>query len=261
MGDEQNSPCPGFVTYVGAGPGDPGLLTINGRNAIAEADLLIYAGSLVSPDIVKLAKADADIHDSACLTLEECHALIKNAALEGQKTARVHTGDPSIYGTLCEQIELLDRDGIPWRIIPGVTAAMAAAAAAGVSFSAPGQSQSLVITRIKGRTPVPERENLASFASHGASMAIYLSGHEAERVQNELSKSLPDDTPVICAYRIGWSDENIVRTTLGKLAECVSAKNMDRQTVFLVLPCHGKKGMRSCLYDGSFAHSFREGKN
>lgn len=257
---DQYSAMPGLVSFVGAGPGDPGLLTIRGRGAIEEADLVLYAGSLVPQAIIALAKPGADVHDSAYLTLEECHALVKRTALAGGKTARVHTGDPSIYGALAEQIALLDADGIPWRVIPGVTAAMAAAAAAGVSFSLPETAQSLIVTRIGGRTSMPPNEDLTDLAKHGSSMAIYLAGRESARLQEKLAAVLPGETPVICASRVGWPEEKIIRTRLENLAESVERHNMGRQTVFLVLPALAQKQARSRLYDGKFGHSYRKGE-
>lgn len=244
------------VTFVGAGPGDPGLITIRGAAAIREADVVLYAGSLVSPEVVDLAGDQAEVHDTAELALEESHAIVAKAARDGKRIARVHTGDPSIYGAIAEQIELLDRDGITWEIVPGVTAAMAAAAAAGVSFSIPEASQSLLITRIAGRTPMPPNENLCDLARHGIAMAIYLAGHKCEEVQKELMTALDPGTPVICASRVGWPEEQILRTTVGELAQCGKAHHLGRQTVLLVLPALGKKG-RSRLYDAAFSHGFR----
>lgn len=260
MTKAQTTAQPGLVSFVGAGPGVPDLLTVRGLKAIKEADLLLYAGSLVSPEVVALAKAGCQIHDSACLTLEECHALVKANAMRGGLTARVHTGDPGIYGALAEQTALLDADGIPWRVIPGVTAAMAAAAAAGVSFSLPETAQSLIITRLEGRTPMPPNEKLADLAKHGASMAIYLAGHKSAVLQEQLQSALPEDTPVVCASRVGWPEEKVAFTTIGELAACVKKHAMGRQTIFLILPSLAcRRQGRSRLYHGSFTHSYRKG--
>lgn len=248
---------PGLVSFVGAGPGDPELLTIKARKAIEQAGLVLFAGSLVPPDVVACAKAGARVEDSAPLTLEECHALVRDAALAGESVARVHTGDPSLYGALREQAALLDRDGIPWRVIPGVTAACAAAAAAGVTFTVPEVTQSLIISRMEGRTPVPERERLAALAAHNTSMAVYLSAHSAAALQEALSRSLPPETPVLCAYRVGWPEEKLIRTSLGELARSVTAHGITRQAVFLVLPGELEKGAASHLYADNFKHGFR----
>ena len=161
----------GKVYFIGAGPGDPELLTLKGRRLICEADLVLYAGSLVPPELVACAKASARVEDSAPLCLEETHALMRDCALSGGMVARVHTGDPSLFGAVREQARLLDADGIPWEIVPGVSAAFAAAAAGKVSFTVPETTQSLIVTRLDGRTPVPEKERLKELAAHGASLA------------------------------------------------------------------------------------------
>lgn len=258
---EQQGPEPGLVSFVGAGPGDPELLTIKGRDAIAEADLVLYAGSLVPREVVACARAGATVVDSAPLTLEECHARVREVALAGGLVARVHTGDPCLYGALREQAALLDADGIPWRVIPGVTAACAAAAAAGVSFSIPGVSQSLILCRVAGRTPVPERESLAALAAHHTSLAVYLSAAQAGRMAEELGRELAPETPVLCAQRVGWPEQRLVWTTLAKLADCVAQNGFDRQTIFLVLPGELAAGSaRSCLYAPDFGHGFRPEK-
>ncbi|GFH63463.1 MAG: cobalt-precorrin-4 C(11)-methyltransferase [Candidatus Desulfovibrio kirbyi] len=247
----------GTVSFVGAGPGDPELLTIKGQAAIAGASLVLYAGSLVPLAIVAGADKSARVVDSAPLTLEECHALVHETALSGKNVARVHTGDPCLFGALLEQTSLLDRDGIPWHVIPGVTAACAAAAAAGVSFSVPEIAQSLVICRMAGRTPVPEAERLGRLAAHGASLAVYLSGHAAREMQDELLTALPAQTPVLCAHCVGWPEQKLVWTTVEDFAATVAAHALERQTVFLVLPAHGRNAPASRLYAANFAHAFR----
>lgn len=262
MQDAETKPrkaATGLVSFVGAGPGDPELLTIKGRKAIEEAGLVLYTGSLVPPDVVGCAGPDALVADSAPLTLEQCHALVRDAALAGKNVARVHTGDPSLYGALREQAELLERDGIPWRVIPGVTAACAAAAAAGVAFTMPEVTQSLMISRMEGRTPVPERERLSALAAHKTSLAIYLSAHSASTLQDELARSLPPETPVLCAHRVGWPDQQLHWTRLGDLARRVEEHDITRQTVFLVLPGKLEEGAASRLYAADFNHGRRRG--
>ncbi|MEG2172283.1 MAG: precorrin-4 C(11)-methyltransferase [Desulfovibrionaceae bacterium] len=247
----------GTVTFVGAGPGDPELLTLKGHACIAAADLVLYAGSLVPPATVACAKAGARVVDSSPLTLEACHALMREYAMAGQHVARVHTGDPSLYGTVREQAQLLEADGIAYAIIPGVTSACAAAAAAGLSFTVPEQTQSLIITRMQGRTPVPEREKLRTLAAHGTSMAIYLSAGNPQGLQDELSAALPPDTPVLCSHRVGWPDARQAWATVGTLASVITAHAMHRQTMFLVLPAHKASATRSKLYDPEFMHGWR----
>ena len=249
--------APGLVSFVGAGPGDPELLTLKGRKAIEEASLVLYAGSLVPPDVVACAASGVPVVDSAPLTLEQCHDLVRRTALSGGPVARVHTGDPSLYGTLREQARLLDQDGIPWRVIPGVTAACAAAAAAGVTFTVPEVTQSLIITRMEGRTPVPDREALRLLAAHGTSMAVYLSAGACENLQAELLAHTPPDTPVLCAYRVGWPDQRLIWATAGTLAHCVHEHGLARQTVFLVLPGQNAADTASLLYAANFSHGYR----
>lgn len=258
---EKEGPKSGLVSFVGAGPGDPELLTLKGRDAIATADLVLYAGSLVPREVVACARPGACVVDSAPLTLEECHSRVREVALAGGLVARVHTGDPSLYGALREQAALLDADGIPWRVIPGVTAACAAAAAAGVSFSIPGARQGLILCRAAGRTPVPERESLAALATHHTAMAIYLSAAAAGRVAEELGSALAPETPVLCARRVSWPDQRLVWTTLAELAACVAQNGFDRQTIFLVLPGEtAVGGARSRLYAPDFHHGRRPEK-
>lgn len=251
---------PGLVSFVGAGPGDPELLTLKGRKAIEEAALVLYAGSLVPPQVVACAAPDVPVVDSAPLSLEECHALVRRTALEGGTVARVHTGDPALYGTLREQTRLLDADGIPWRVIPGVTAACAAAAAAGVTFTVPEVTQSLVITRMEGRTPVPEREAVRRLAAHGTSMAIYLSAASSEALQADLLCHMPPETPVLCACRVGWPDQRLIWATAGTLARCVAEHGLTRQTVFLILPGQNAPDTCSQLYASGFSHGYRQAR-
>jgi len=247
----------GKVWFIGAGSGDPELLTVKGRRLIETADLVVYAGSLVPQAIVELAGPEARVVDSAPLSLEESHALVLAAVLRGQNVARVHTGDPSLYGAVREQMSLLREAGVVCEVVPGITAACAAAARAGVSFTVPGVTQSLIITRLAGRTPVPEAERLSALAAHGCSLAIYLAAQHARRLQEELAR-LPGDTPVLCAHRVGWPDENMTWTTTAQLAATVQRLGLTRQTVFLVLPGQHAQNARSCLYDPAFAHGWRD---
>ncbi|WP_461210454.1 precorrin-4 C(11)-methyltransferase [Desulfocurvus sp. DL9XJH121] len=250
------------VYFIGAGPGDPELITVKGRRLIAEAGLVLYAGSLVPRDVVACARTDARVLDSAPMTLEETHALLVEAVAVGKCAARVHTGDPSLFGALREQIALLDRDGVPWEVVPGVTAAFAAAAGLGVSFTVPGRTQSLVFTRAPGRTPVPGDESLAAFAAHGCSLAVYLSTGLAGDVQDGLLAGGMDiTTPVVAAHRAGWPDGQSVRTTLGELAATVAAQGWKGQTVFLVLPGEPGGEAASLLYDPAFAHGYRDAES
>ena len=263
----QASPAVGEVWFIGAGPGAADLMTLRGHRLIAEADLVLYAGSLVPEEAVSHARPEAVLRDSASMTLQETHALIKEFALRGQSVVRVHTGDPSLYGALLEQTRLLDRDGIPWRVVPGVSAAFAAAAAAGQSLTLPEIRQTLAITRLPGKTPMPAGENLRALAATGAALAVYLSAEHAERLQNELlAAGLAPDTKIIAGHRVSWPDEAVAATNLAALADFARASGFSRQTVFLVLPgesfdpqsnAASDPGTVSRLYADEFRHGFR----
>lgn len=252
----------GMVYFIGAGPGDPELITVKGKRLIEEADLVLYAGSLVPVALVACAKQAATVLDSSSMTLEETHNAIREAAFSGKTVARVHTGDPSLYGAVREQAVLLEHDGIPYTVIPGVTAAFAAVAAAKLSFTVPEVAQSFAITRMEGRTPVPPGQSVREMAAHGGSLAVYLSAPEAVNLQKELLQAgLSPETLVIAAYRVGWPEEKIVRTTVGNVAAAVKEHGLLRQTVFLVLPGEGRDAgetARSRLYAGEFSHMFRQ---
>lgn len=249
----------GMVWFIGAGPGDPELITVKGKRLIEEADLVLYAGSLVPREIVACAKKEARVVDSASLSLEEIHALMRDTALDGGLVARVHTGDPLLYGAAREQMELLEADGIACKVVPGVSAAFAAAAAGKASFTVPERIQSLAITRLDGKTPVPKGQSVAEYARHGASLAIYLSAKTPGLLAEELREGgYPGDTPVLMAHKVGWPDEKLAWTTVDELESAAIREGFVRQTVFLVLP--GEKeapGARSRLYDASFSHGFR----
>lgn len=246
------------VYFVGAGPGDPELITCKGRRLIQEADLVIYAGSLVPREIVGYAKEGATVVDSAPLGLEEIVAMMVEAAREGGVVARVHTGDPGLFGAIREQMAGLDQAGIGYEVVPGVSAAFAAAAAAKTSLTIPEDAQSLVIARAAGRTPVPEGQRLADWAPHGAPLAVYLSGQEPEGPARELmNEGVAGMTPVIVAHRVGWPEQQIIRTTLEEMAGVVRERGIERQTLFLVLPAEAGQARYSKLYDPAVGHMFR----
>jgi len=250
------------VYFIGAGPGDPELLTVKGRRLISEADLVLYAGSLVPAEVVAGARDGATVADSAPLNLEETHARIMETVRAGGTVARVHTGDPALYGAIREQMALLDRDGVEYAVVPGVTAGFAAAAAACRSYTVPEVTQTLIFTRIAGKTPVPENEALRKLAAHGSAMCVYLSAGDPEGVQSGLlAGGLAASTLVVMAYRVGWPDEKVVDTDLGRLAETARKNDFTRQTVFLVLPGQGAadaSAAKSLLYDGNFKHMYRK---
>jgi precorrin-4/cobalt-precorrin-4 C11-methyltransferase len=249
----------GRVVFIGAGPGDPELITVKGQRIVQEADLVLYAGSLVPREVVGCARPGADVLDSAPMTLDETHAVMLAAARQGKLVARVHTGDPSIYGAVREQAGLLKRDGVPYEIIPGVTSACAAAARAAVSFTVPERTQSLIITRMAGRTPVPEPESIRSLAAHRCSMVVYLSADKAGELQRELGAAgLEPETLVVIGRRIGHPDEEVVYTCVDDLARVAEAMQLTRQAVFLILPGEDGEEHLSRLYDAGFGHGFRQ---
>ncbi len=251
------------VLFVGAGPGDPELITVKGRNALAHADLVIYAGSLVPEAVLAWTPSTARRLNSAGLTLEEVIAEIESAWLEGQHVVRLHTGDPSLYGAIFEQMAELNRQSIPYRVIPGVTAAFAAAAAMGIEYTLPEISQTLIITRMEGRTPVPEKEALAALAAHQATMAIYLSVGMADKVANVLQEAYGAAAPCAVVYRASQPEETIVWTTLDKMVEAVRQAAIRRQAVIIVgrVLDVSLENLRhkSRLYDAGFSHGFRKG--
>lgn len=232
-------------------------MTIKGQNIINRAHLIIFAGSLVPGELFRHC-ASEEIIDSSGLTLEQTHNLMSEACRGGKLVARVHTGDPSIFGTIHEQTALLKKDGIPFEIVPGVTAAFAAAARADISFTLPGVNQTLIITRAPGRTAVPSSQNLKKLAASRSSMAIYLSAAHAGSVQSELMDGgFEESTTVILGWKVGWKDELVVTTSLDRLARTVSEMGIKGQVVFLILPGPGD-APRSKLYDPGFSHGFRK---
>ncbi len=247
----------GKVYFIGAGPGDPELLTLKAHRLIGQADLILYAGSLVPTSSLTAAKSTAQVVDSSSLTLAQCHERMRQVTFDGGMVARVHTGDPSLYGTITEQARLLEEDGIMYEVVPGVTSACAAAAAAGISFTIPQITQSLVFTRMEGRTPMPEKERIAHFASLGCSMAVYLSAAHAQALQEQASSVLPTTTPVLCAYRVGWPEQQLAWTTLDNLAQTVQERSFTRQTLFLLLPGQEAEPTCSRLYAADFTHGWR----
>lgn len=250
------------VYFIGAGPGDPELITCKGQRLLREADLVLYAGSLVPPELVACARQDARVVDSAPLALQRIVELMCETVRAGGLVARVHTGDPTLYGALREQMAALDERGVDYEIIPGVSAAFAAAAAAKISLTIPEDAQSLVIARAQGKTPVPQGQRLAEWAAHGAPMAVYLSGQAPETPARELlDGGLSPATPVILAHRVGWPEQRLLRTTLADMAALARHEGLLRQTLFLVLPAEAGQRRFSKLYDPDEGHEFRTAKD
>jgi precorrin-4/cobalt-precorrin-4 C11-methyltransferase len=252
----------GKVWFIGAGPGDPELITVKGARLIAQADTIVYAGSLVPRQVLAMARPGVPRIDSAPLSLPETHALLRDCARAGGLAARVHTGEPALFGAVREQAALLDADGIDWDVVPGVSSAFATAAAAKVSLTVPGGPQTFIVTRLSGRTPVPEAEALPRLAAHGAALAVLLSASEPERVQAELLEGgYAPDTLVVLGHKIGWPGGSVVRARLDNLAQTAREAGFTRQTVFLVLPGQDlpAEASQSKLYAPNFSHGWRAG--
>ena len=248
-----------MVHIVGAGPGDPELITVKGQRYLREADVVIYAGSLVNPALLELCKQEAEIHNSASMTLAEVVAVIEAAEQKGQMTVRLHTGDPSVYGAIQEQMDAFSKKGIAYDIIPGVSSCFATAAALKQEYTLPGISQTVIITRNEGRTPVPEAEKLRSLAKHQATMCIYLSITMLDKVVAELiAGGYEPDTPIAIVQRASWPEEKIVRGTLATIVKDIEGKNIDRTAMIVVSRCLGANYELSRLYAPEFSHMFRE---
>lgn len=247
------------VYFIGAGPGDPELITVKGQRLVKEADVIIYAGSLVPRQVIECHKDEAMIYNSASMTLEEVIEVTVKAVKEGKKVVRVHTGDPAIFGAHREQMDMLDEHGIEYEVIPGVSSFLASAAAVKKEFTLPSISQTVICTRLEGRTPVPEKESLESLASHRASMAIFLSVHMIGDVVKRLATHYPMTTPIAVVQRATWEDQKIVLGTLETIEEKVKKANITKTAQILVGDFLGDKYEKSLLYDKHFTHEFRKG--
>ena len=248
------------VYFIGAGPGDPELITIKGYNIIKVADVVIYAGSLVNPMILKDCKTTARIYNSASMTLEEVIEITRIAIGNGLMVARVHTGDPSIYGAIREQMDELEGLSIEYEVIPGVSSFVASAAALRKEFTLPEVSQTIILTRLEGRTPVPAKESLRSLAAHQTTMAIFLSVHMIEEVVEELLTAYTKETPIAVVQKASWPDEKIVLGTLENIVARVKAEKITKTAQILVGNFLGDKYSLSKLYDKSFTHEYRSAK-
>ena len=247
-----------MVHFVGAGPGACDLITVRGMNRIKEADVIIYAGSLVNPELLSYAKADCEIYNSAHMTLDAVVDVMREAEAAGKGTVRLHTGDPSVYGAIREQMDLLDEYGIAYDVCPGVSAVFGAAASLACEYTLPDVTQTLILTRAEGKTPVPEKENLRSLAAHRASLVLYLSSGLARKVRQELLLGgYAEDTPVAVVYKATWPEEKIIRTTLAKLPEDMEAAGITKTALIIVSPALGSIYEKSKLYDAAFATEYR----
>lgn len=250
-----------MIHFIGAGPGDPELITVKGRRLIDEADVIIYAGSLVNPAVLEGHKEGAVIYNSALMDLDEVIAVMKEAEAEGKTVARVHTGDPAIYGAHREQMNRLDELGIEYDVTPGVSSAFATAAVLNAEYTMPGKSQTVIFTRMEGRTPMPAGEKLPDLARHHASMIIFLSiGFMDEMVRQLEEGGYEPTTPAAVVYKASWPDQKIIRGTLQDIAEKVREAGIKKTALTVVGDFLGDDYELSKLYDKSFTTEFRKGK-
>ena len=248
-----------MVHFVGAGPGAPDLITRRGAALLQTADCIIYAGSLVNPALLGLAKAGCAIYNSAEMTLEQLLAVMRQMEAEHKTTVRLHTGDPCLYGAIREQMDALDADGIAYDDTPGVSSFCGAAAALNAEYTLPAVSQTVIITRAAGKTPVPERESIRSLAAHQATMVLFLSTSLTELLQQELlAGGYAETTPAAVVFKATWPEEKIFRCTVGTLHETVTKNGLTKTSLIIVGGCLGDDYMRSLLYHPAFTTEFRE---
>ncbi len=248
-----------MVHFVGAGSGAPDLITVRGAKLLEQADVVIYAGSLVNPQLLSYTKPGCEIHNSALMTLEQVIEVIKAAEAEHKTTVRLHTGDSSIYGAVREQFDELIKLGIDYDVCPGVSAFCGAASSLKAEYTLPDVSQTVIITRAAGKTPVPERESIRRLAEHQATMVLFLSTSLTQKLQEDLmAGGYPADTPAAVVYKATWPDEKIFRCTVGTLHETVSGNGLTKTSLIIVGNCMGDQYLRSLLYDPGFTTEFRE---
>ena len=262
----------GKVYFVGSGPGDPELITVKAQRIISEADVVVYADSLVPTEIAELASADAEVHGSKTMALPEIMDIMLSAVSDGKTVARVQSGDPSVYGAILEQMRVLEREGVDYEIVPGVSAAFAAAAVLKTELTVPEVAQTIIMTRAEGRVPMPPKEQLRDLAAHGCTLAIFLSITRMTRIVRELTGAgYPDDTPVAVVYRVGWPEEKVIRGTLSDIAGKVRDAKINRQALVMVGEAmnpelrspqyvDGRNSATSHLYSESYTHLFRHAR-
>lgn len=248
-----------MVHFVGAGSGAVDLITVRGARLLGEADVVIYAGSLVNPDVLSYCRTDCEIFNSATMTLEEVIAVIERAERAHKTTVRLHTGDSSIYGAVREQFDELTARGIAYDVCPGVSAFCGAAASLKAEYTLPNVSQTVIITRTEGRTPVPEGQSIRSLAAHQATMVLFLSTKLTEKLQAELlAGGYRADTPVAVVYKATWPEEKIFRCTVGTLHKTVTENGLTKTSLIVVGDCMGDTYLRSMLYHPTFSTEYRE---
>lgn len=249
-----------MVYFVGAGPGNVDLITVKGKKLLEQADIIIYAGSLVNPELLKYAKESCELHNSATMTLEDVIQKILEGEGKGLITVRLHTGDPSIYGAIHEQMDLLNKHNIEYEVVPGVSSFFGAAASLKAEYTLPGISQTVILTRMEGRTPVPESEDIVNLAKINASMVIFLSTGMLEKLSNKLIEGGYDEnTPAAIVYKATWEDEKIIRTSIKNLHDEAKKFGITKTALILVGNFLNGEYERSYLYHPDFSHGFRNG--
>ncbi len=251
-----------MVHFVGAGSGAADLITLRGARLLGEADVVVYAGSLVNPELLELTRPGCALYNSAKMTLEEVLSVLQQGEREGKTAVRLHTGDPCLYGAIREQMDALDALGIPWAVCPGVSSFCGAAAALGAEYTLPGVSQSVIITRMAGRTPVPERESISALAAHGSTMVVFLSTGLLEGLQAQLMEGgYAPDTPAAIVYKATWPEEKVLRCQVSSLAKTAQENGVDRTALILVGRFLEGNYDRSLLYHPDFTTGYRQGKD
>ena len=246
-----------MIYFIGAGPGAADLITVRGADLILKADVIIYAGSLVNPALLDYAKEDCKIYNSAKMTLEEVIDVMKEN--KGKEVVRLHTGDPCIYGAIREQMDILDREEMEYVSVPGVSSFIGAAAALNAEYTLPNVSQTVILTRMAGRTPVPEKEEISKLAAHGATMVVFLTSTMLKELSARLIEGgYAPDSPAAIVYKATWPDEKVIRTTVDHIAEAAEENGINKMALIMVGGFLGNEYERSRLYDPSFTHLFRE---
>ncbi len=250
-----------MINFVGAGPGAADLITVRGKNLIEQADVIIYSGSLVNEEILNYAdKENCEIYNSASMTLEETAEIMLKAESDKKNIVRLHTGDPCVYGAIKEQMDILDEYGVKYEVCPGVSSFCAAAATLKAEYTQPEISQSVIITRLEGKTPVPPKEDITLFAAHNSTMVIFLSAGMLDELSKRLIKGgYKEDTPAAIVYKASWREEKVIRTTVKNLFKSAAENGIKNTALITVGNFLGGSKTRSKLYDPSFSHSFREG--
>ena len=249
-----------MIYFIGAGPGATDLITVRGMRLLQKADVVIYAGSLVNPELLDDCGPETTIYNSASMTLEQTVAAMRDAP-EGATVVRLHTGDPCLYGAIAEQMRELDKLGLAYEVVPGVSSFCGAAAALRAEYTLPNVSQTVIITRTAGRTPVPERESIRSLAAHQATMVLFLSTSLTEKLQGELlAGGYGETTPAAIVYKATWPEEKIFRCTVGTLHKTVTENGMKKTALIVVGGCLGDEYLRSLLYHPDFTTEYRKGK-